>query len=148
MVGQYHQDVQRDAVFFRREANAEFYDIVDVSVWTQHESAFGDTASCHEGLARNDLARRGHALVIGPSVAMLLIATEKLQPGTVFRGFPKVFQTVLPPTYREFFRTVRGENSPTTALLAYRFCGLREPAPVQFALPFIVRHKNHPRTMT
>jgi len=71
-------------VFCRREANTELYDIVDVSVGPQKESALGDAASGHEGLARDDATWCGHVQFIGPSAAMLLIAIEDLQPGTVF----------------------------------------------------------------
>jgi len=66
-------------VLFRREPDAEPYDIVDVSVRSQQKPALGDTASGHKSLARNDLAWCGHALVFGQRAELLRITAKKLQ---------------------------------------------------------------------
>jgi len=67
---------------FRRQSNAKLHDIVDVSVRSQEEPTLGDTASYHERLAWDNLARGSHTLVVGRSVEMSLTRNEKLQPVT------------------------------------------------------------------
>jgi hypothetical protein len=84
--------VQQDTVFVCRQTDTELYDIVGISIGSQKEPALGNTASCHKRLARDNLAWSGHTCIFGQSEEMLLMANEKLQPGTVL--FRVLFRSI------------------------------------------------------